>query len=413
MRGAGEVVTSVGRRFCEAVSVHSHSHSGPVRLGRTPTRVRVGLALLLLPLLAATVLGLVWLWPAGDVEYDLPGTVSAHARGTVVEVNPCDNDVPDCVVGLVDVESGEGSPGRVPAFLPFGKQAPEVREGDRIVMTYVEQAPPQERYSFQSFDRTRPLGLLLGLFVAGVLLLSRARGLGSLASLGLSLVMLVTFTLPALSEGAAPLPVAMVTAASIMAVTLYLSHGFTTQTTVAMVGTLFALAATGLLGSLFTRLGRFTGLGDEGGQYIAAINTEIQVGGLLLAGLVIGALGVLDDVTVTQTAAVWELADADPDASRAGLFMRGMRIGRSHVASTVNTLALAYVGAMLPLLLVFSTIALPFGVAVSQELVAQEVVRGLVGGIGIVLAVPITTAVAAFVASTTVADRSRPAQPVR
>ena len=383
----------------------AHSHSNHLRLGRTPQGVRLGLAALLVPLLAATVVGLVWLWPSGDAELELPGMVSGHARGTVVEVSPCENDVPECVVGVVDVRSGEGAPARVPAFLPFGQQAPEVRVGDRIVMTYVAEAPAEERYSFQSFDRTRPLGLLLGLFVAGVLLLSRARGLGSLASLGVSLLMLVTFTLPALTEGASPLAVAMVTAATIMAVTLYLSHGFTTQTTVAMAGTLLALVATGLLGSLFTYLGRFTGLGDEGIQYVAALNSEIQVGGLLLAGLVIGALGVLDDVTVTQTAAVWELADADPTASRSSLFLRGLRIGRSHVASTVNTLALAYVGAMLPLLLVFSTISLPFGVAVSQELVAQEVVRALVGGIGIVLAVPLTTAVAAWVASQMVADR--------
>ena len=385
--------------------MHSHSHTHRVHLGRAPRRVRLGLTALLVPLLAATVVGLAWLWPSGEPAHDLPGMVSGHARGTVVEVDPCDDDVPDCVVGVVDVESGEGAPSRVRAFLPFGQQAPEVRAGDRIVMTYVDEAPADERYSFQSFDRTRPLGLLLGLFVAGVLLLSRVRGLGSLASLGLTLLMLVTFTLPALTSGASPLAVAMVTAATVMVVTLYLSHGFTVQTTVAMIGTLLALAVTGLLGSLFTKLGRFTGLGDEGSQYVAAINSEVQVGGLLLAGLVIGALGVLDDVTVTQTAAVWELADADPRASRSTLFLRAMRIGRSHVASTVNTLALAYVGTMLPLLLVFSTIALPFGVAISQELVAQEVVRALVGGIGIVLAVPVTTAVAAWVAAQLVAGR--------
>jgi uncharacterized membrane protein len=132
-----------------------------------------------------------------------------------------------------------------------------------------------------------------------------------------------------------------------------------------------------------------------------------------LAGLVIGALGVLDDVTVTQTSAVWELADADPNASRASLFTRGMRIGRSHVASTVNTLVLAYIGATLPLLLVFSAIEVPFGVAVSQELVAQEVVRGLVGGLGIIAAVPITTAIAAVVAAMLVTRRTARIEPSR
>jgi uncharacterized membrane protein len=141
---------------------------------------------------------------------------------------------------------------------------------------------------------------------------------------------------------------------------------------------------------------------DEGSQYIATVASQVDLTGLLLAGLVIGALGVLDDVTVTQTWAVWELADADPEVTRTTLFRRAMRIGRSHVASTVNTLVLAYVGATLPLLLVFSALELPFGSAVSQEIVAQEVVRGLVGGLGIVAAVPVTTALAAVVAASMV-----------
>jgi uncharacterized membrane protein len=121
---------------------------------------------------------------------------------------------------------------------------------------------------------------------------------------------------------------------------------------------------------------------------------------------VIGALGVLDDVTVTQTWAVWELADVDPDATARSLFVRAMRIGRSHAASTVNTLVLAYVGATLPLMLVFSALSLPFGIAVSQEVVAQEVVRGLVGGLGIIAAVPVTTGIAALVAGRLVRERT-------
>ena len=154
----------------------------------------------------------------------------------------------------------------------------------------------------------------------------------------------------------------------------------------------------GGLGWVFTEVGHFTGLVDEGSQYISGIAAQVDLRGLLLAGLVIGALGVLDDVTVTQTWAVWELADVDPDASARSLFVRAMRIGRSHAASTVNTLVLAYVGATLPLMLVFSALSLPFGIAVSQEVVAQEVVRGLVGGLGILAAVPVTTAIAALVA---------------
>ena len=363
----------------------------------------------LVPLITATVIGLVALWPSAEQVGELPEFASGRAQGTVLDVRPCGHDVPGCLVATVDITGGIGAGRTEVAALPFGEQAPTISPGDEILLSYVEEAPPTERYAFQDFDRTQPLLLLLTLFVLGVLVLSRWRGVGSLASLALSLALLVTFTLPALMEGRSPLVVAIVTASAIMCATLYLSHGFSTRTSIAMAGTLLSLVFIGLLGSLFTRLGQFTGLGDEGSRYIATINTQVDVGGLLLAGLVIGALGVLDDVTVTQVAAVWELADADPHTSRTSLFTRGMRIGRSHVASTVNTLVLAYVGATLPLLLVFSTIALPFGTAVSQELVAQEIVRGLVGGLGIVLAVPITTGLAAIVAGQLVAGRRRDA----
>lgn len=382
---------------------HSHAHDG-APLGPASTRVRLVVATVLTPFVVATIAGLVILWPQ-DGPNPVSEFATERAHGTVVDVHSCENEVPECLVATVDLTRGVGAPDRVEALIPFGEQAPVVSEGDRILLTYIEEAPEDQRYGFQDFDRGRPLALLLALFVVGVLVLSRWKGLGSLLSLALSLGLLVVFTLPALAEGDPPLLVAIVTAGAIMIGTLWLSHGFTVRTGVAILGTLLALVCTGLLGSLFTNLGRFTGLSDEGSQYIAAINAKFDVGGLLLAGLVIGALGVLDDVTVTQAAVVWELAAADPDAPRTTLFARGMRVGRAHVASTVNTLALAYVGATLPLLLVFSALDLPFATAVSQELVAQEVVRGLVGGLGIIAAVPLTTALAALVAGGLAAPR--------
>lgn len=373
----------------------------------TPMSVRLLLAALIVPLVVATGIGLVHFWPETTGPATAPGYAGARAHATVLDVHRCRERVPGCLAATVELTSGPGAPGRAESFLPFGEHAPVVQVGDRLILSYVRQAPPGERYSFQDFDRRQPLLLLLVCFVAGVLILSRWRGVGSLGSLALSLVLLATFTLPALVHGAPPLPVAVVSAATIMTVTLYLSHGINTRTSVAMVGTLLSLLTIGVLGSIFTRMGNFTGLSDEGSQFIAAVASEVDLGGLLLAGLVIGALGVLDDVTVTQAWAVWELADADPHATRRSLFVRGMRIGRSHAASTVNTLALAYVGATLPLLLVFAAIDVPFGVAISQELVAQEVVRGLVGGLGIVAAIPITTAIASVVAGMSVVDRSR------
>ena len=374
-------------------------------------RVRVAVAAFLAPLIAAVVVGLVVLWPDGDSTV-MNEFATERAHGTVVAISSCDNDVPDCLEATVDITSGVGESDRVTASIPFGEQAPVVAAGDRILLSYVEEAPVDQRYVFQDFDRGRPLLALVAVFVVGVLLLSRWRGLGSLVSLTLSLGLLLVFTLPALTEGTSPLLVAIVTAGAIMIVTLWLSHGFSVRTGVAMLGTLLALICTGVLGHVFTQVGNFTGLSDEGSRYISAVNAEIEVGGLLLAGLVIGALGVLDDVTVTQAAVVWELADADPHASRASLFAAAMRVGRAHVASTVNTLALAYVGATLPLLLVLSALSLPFATAISQELVAQEVVRGLVGGLGIIAAVPLTTGLAALVAGS-MADRRRQAPALR
>ncbi|GAA1925646.1 YibE/F family protein [Nocardioides hwasunensis] len=373
------------------------------------------MAVLVGPLVLATLVGLVTFWPDGDLELTGPGLEVQRGTAEVTGFVPCrlvdGKEIEGCQAATVDVLSGTGKGSEQVAVLPYGEKAPQVDVGDRIIVSYAEQAPEGEQYSFQDFDRGPPLLLLTILFAVGVLALSRWRGIGALASLAYSLVLIVVFTLPAIMEGSSPLGVAVVTAAAIMLVTLYLSHGFTIRTTVAMLGTLVSLVVIGVIGWVFTRIGHFTGLVDEGSQYISGIAAQVDLRGLLLAGLVIGALGVLDDVTVTQTWAVWELADVDPDASARSLFVRAMRIGRSHAASTVNTLVLAYVGATLPLMLVFSALELPFGIAVSQEVVAQEVVRGLVGGLGILAAVPVTTAIAALVAGRLVRDRTADGPP--
>lgn len=384
-----------------------HSHSERAPLGPAPRQIRVLMALLVGPLVLATVVGLFVLWPDGDLQLSGPGTDVERGTARVQDVGPCPgSDVPDCTQADVELLSGPGAPGEATALLPYGPKAPEVVAGDRIIVSFTAQSPEGEQYAFQDYDRGPPLLTLTVLFALGVLLLSRWRGIGALASLAYSLVMIAVFTLPAIMEGSSPLAVAVTTAAAIMLVTLYLSHGLDVRTTVAMLGTLVSLVVIGVIGWAFTRVGHFTGLVDEGSQYISGVASQVDLRGLLLAGLVIGALGVLDDVTVTQTWAVWELADVDPDASARSLFVRAMRIGRSHVASTVNTLVLAYVGATLPLMLVFSALSLPFGIAVSQEVVAQEVVRGLVGGLGIIAAVPVTTAIAALVAGRLVRERA-------
>ena len=376
----------------------SHAHDTDVSLGATPRRVRNRLLVVVVPIVAATLVGLVVLWPSHSAvgQQHKAETV----RGMVTAIHGCDPSrglPPDCVMGTVDLAQSDGGQ-TVQATLPYGRSTPKVSVGDNVVLSYDPSAPAGQQYVWADFDRLRPMLVLIGVFVLAVIYLSRWEGVGSLFSLGVSLVVLYFFVLPALSHGESPLLVAIVAASFIMIVALYSTHGITSMTSTAVIGTVLALAVTGLLGLGFTEAMHFTGLTDETNRVLISVLPDVQFDGLLLAGLIIGALGVLDDVTVTQSAAVWELAAASPQSTHTGLWSAAMRIGRSHVAATVNTLVLAYAGAALPLLLVFSaTNQNGFNVGLTDA-VAQEIVRSLVGSLGIIAAVPITTAVATSVA---------------
>jgi uncharacterized membrane protein len=358
----------------------------------TPGMRRVIVAVLV-PLVAATVAGMLLLWPTGD-RAALAGADRYDA--TILNLPSCpDTPDPDCVVAEIRVEEGPDRGAEIRAFVPYGAGAPEFAVGDAVVVIAVPDAPLAERYEVYDFQRAIPLLLLAVLFALAVVALSRWRGLAALTGLALSILVLTMFVLPALLEGTSPLAVAVVGASAIMIVTLYLSHGFSAKTSVALIGTLISLSLTGVLGYLFTEIGQFTGLADDQAGTLGFYAEQVDVRGLLLAGLVIGALGVLDDVTVSQSATVLELARAAPDASRPRLFAAGLRVGRDHVAATVNTLVLAYAGASLPLLLLFTVLDTGITDVVTMELVAQEVVRALVGSLGIVAAVPVTTGLAA------------------
>ncbi|MBB5791939.1 YibE/F family protein [Jiangella mangrovi] len=392
-------------------AVHLHSTEPAPPAG---PHVRNLVLAVLIPLILATIAGLVVLWPSGETP-----SIEAGVRtdGTILAVEPCEDvvDTPptpegedtagECLQARVRVDAGpdEGIETIVP--LPFGLGAPEFHEGDEVVLSALPDAPLESRYEVLDFQRSVPLLWLAGLFAVAVVVLSGWKGLAALGGLGVTMVVLLVFVLPALLTGESPLPVAVVGASLIMIVTLYLAHGLSIRTSVALIGTLVSLALTGLLGSLFTSVAHFTGLAGEAASYLGTVNTEIDLRGLLLAGLVIGALGVLDDVTVTQSAAVWELAAADPSSSRRSLLAAGLRIGREHVAATVNTLVLAYVGAALPLLMLFSVAGQGVTDVLTTEAVAQEIVRALVGGLGIIAAVPVTTALAVL------AVRGRSARP--
>ncbi|MDT7618028.1 MAG: hypothetical protein QOF00_5475 [Pseudonocardiales bacterium] len=377
---------------------HGHGHTPAAPAGR---RVRILIAALLVPCALATLVGLLVLWPTA--------TPAAKSAGTPVDGQVTATKVSECTPGSGDngclalvIHMADGPmPGRdLAQLVPVEPSTPRYAVGDRIVLSWSGGNPEDPgSYSVVDFQRSGALWWLAGLFAAAVLVLGRWRGLAALVALGLSFVVLIVFVLPSILDGHNPLAVAVVGACLIMFVVLYLTHGPSARTSTAVLGTLVSLALIGGLSYLFSAVARLTGLDEQTASLISTLGTSVDARGLLLAGVVIGALGVLDDVTVTQTSAVWELRRANPELGARALFASAMRIGRDHVSSAVNTLVLAYAGASLPLLLLFSLSGLPLGDVITTQDVASEVVRTLVGSIGLVASVPITTALAAIVAS--------------
>ena len=247
------------------------------------------------------------------------------------------------------------------------------------------------RYTFVDRDRKLLLWVLAGVFAVAVVLLGGLRGARAIVGLLVSIGVLGLYTMPAIIEGQPPVLVACLTAGLITFAALYLAHGFSAMTSVPVLGTLAALMMTVLFGAAFIELARFSGFASEESFFIQAVAGEVDLHGLLLAGLVIGALGAIDDMTVTQASVVLELRSANPTLPARTLFSSAMRVGRDHVASTVNTLFLAYAGASMPLLVLFVVGDLPVGDVMNSEIVATEIVRTLVGSLGLVASVPITT----------------------
>lgn len=347
---------------------------------------------------AATALALVWLWPSDAGRNDVGGVGFARevyqGRVTALSQQECvpgDGGAGTCRAANVEMESGPDAGSRVTIDLPVNPGRQRIALGSTVILAYEPSAQPQFQYSFADVDRQPTLVWLALLFAGAVIALGRLRGVAALAGLIASFVVLLEFVLPAVLQGESPVAVAVAGASAIAFVALYLAHGFRPMTTVALLGTLASLALTVLLADLFVGFANFSGFATEEATFLNAANTQIDLGGLMLGGIVIGALGAIDDMTVTQASIVWELRDADPTMSRRRLFGSAMRIGRNHVASTVNTLALAYAGASMPLLVLFVLSEQSLSSIVNGELIATEVVRTLVGSIGLVSSVPVTT----------------------
>jgi uncharacterized membrane protein len=369
----------------------------------TNERTRRWLTRLIVVIAIATLVGFGALWPRGAAP-DLgtqPGNyVDATVRST--ERTTCDAVEAEALAGCsaveVEITSGDDA-GDTGVFLVRDTdfRIPEMQVGDRVVLLDVPTSPPPFRYTYSDVQRSTPMWWLLALFVVAVIAVGRWQGARALAGLAISGLILVLFVVPSLLRDESAVLVALTGTVAIAYLALYLAHGFNHATTVALAGTLASLAVITALALLVAEVAQLSGLANEEAQALRVTASALDLRGLLVAGIVVGALGVLDDVTVTQVSAVSALRRANPGLEPVRLYREAMRVGKDHVASTVNTLVLAYAGATLPLVLLFSQGAKSTGRILTSEIVAVEVVRMLVGSIGLILAVPITTALAAAV----------------
>lgn len=379
-------------------------------------RTTVVLAALLVPAALATVAALLLLWPSGDrpstgvvaldAEYPRAEVVTSQeevCRASSEDRLP-DGTIPDevrCTTVTARVLDGDAAGAEVQVWALPTLTAADLPPGTRVVLErYLATDTEPEAWVFHDVARTAPLAVLAAAFSVVVVAVAGLRGLRAIIGLAIAFGVVAVFMLPALLEGRDPLAVGLAGSAAIMFVVLYLAHGFSLRTTTALLGTFAGLGVTAGLGVLAANAARLNGVTSEDEYRLAQLTGQLdgsQLRGLFLCGVVLAGLGVLNDVTITQASAVWELRAVDPEATPRSLFLGGMRIGRDHIASTVYTIAFAYAGAALPVLLLLEVYQLPLSLTIGGGEFAQEIARTLVGSIGLVLAIPLTTAIAAAV----------------
>lgn len=412
---AGPPFTVAGVRVLE-----STREAGGLLLATPAGRLALGV---LAALALLCVGGLVAMWPYGGGSDFEPSVSQATQRAQVVAVTrgACRLETgASCLRLQVKLESGPDAGSQHGVTIPQDEVAPDVDPGDRIRvqnsltagidpdarLQLPEGGVGEDVYVFVEFERRAPLALLGAAFAALVVLLGRRKGALSLVGLALALLVVVEFVVPAILDGKSPLLVALVGSLAVMFATISLTHGPGVKSAAAMLGAAAALTLTALLAVVFVGAAHITGLSSEEATLLrGATSGELSPEGLVLAGMVIGALGVLDDVTVSQSSTVMALRHANPGFGVAELFRRALSVGRDHLGATVNTLVLAYAGAALPVLLVFNTQGTGFGTAINRENVAEEVVAMLVGSIGLIAAVPLTTWLASHLAARLPAER--------
>lgn len=388
-------------------------------------RADLALAAVLGPTGVLAIVAMLVLWPGGSpvVRSEVAAAGATYPSARVVEsvMRSCtatsedrliDGTIPEAVECLrvtATVTSGARSGEEVEVWATPRLRPADVPAGTRITLQHYPGASGDaEVWAWHDFARTIPLALLLASFVLVTLAVARSRGMRALVGLALAFAVIAVFMIPALLDGESGLLVGLSGSTVIMFVVLYLAHGFNRRTSTALVGTLVGLALTAGLGALGAGAARLTGITSEDDFLLSTLLGESSSAGLrgiFLCGVVLAGLGVLNDVTITQASAVWELHESAPATARRELFRRGMRIGRDHIASTVYTIAFAYAGASLPVLLLLEIYQMPVIQTVTSGAFAGEIVRTLAGSVGLVLAIPLTTAIAALVVA---ADPDRP-----
>ncbi|WP_322858529.1 YibE/F family protein [Mycobacterium europaeum] len=396
---------------------HSHSLSGPAPVDALPARIVVGL---LVAIGLAVLAGAVVLWPSREhVDIPLPfqnaagGAVSTQAGhvlssgigdcgspsvGQVLTTapQPAPPGAGRCVLTQVAVDSGPNAGAATLLESSPGPGQPKFAVGDHVRLVRQVDDQGATSYAFYDFERGWSLVALAIAFAVVIVAVARWRGLLALVGIVVAFAVLVVFLLPALRDGAPAIPVALVASAAILYAVIYLAHGVSLRTSAALLGTLTALLLAAGLSWAAIQLAHLTGLSDDQNATVSAYLGNVSIGGLLLAGFIIGSLGVLNDVTVTQASTVFELAHLG--GSRRAIFLGAIRVGRDHIASTVYTLVLAYAGSSLPLLLLFSVANRSLTDVLTSESVAIEIARSAVGGVALALSVPLTTAIAAALA---------------
>lgn len=309
------------------------------------------------------------------------GTVIKTTKGNLIHVRINEGPVKDRVV-IVDETS-----------VRFLRQF-TMNQGDNVMVSYSRDVHGKETSYIADYYRNDALILLSVLFVLVVAWIGRARGILAIVGMVISFLILSKGLLPSILQGNDPVLVMLLGSLLIIPITFYISHGITKKTTIAVVSTFITLLITGLLSYVFVNLTKLTGFSAEESVYLQAQGLTVSMRSILLAGIILGAMGVLDDITISQVSIVETLHKSNKSLGKWQLYKHAMNVGRDHISSLVNTLFLVYAGASLPLFLLFYKNSLRTELIVNQEVVATEIVRTLVSSIGIILAVPLATYIA-------------------